>query len=292
MPRPQRNLSSLLRVTPFFDPKGRGFELLTARSGFAEVPMRGGMRVSRAALSMLALVGFLGPGSGSALAGKIVETEKKLYSFGNEELIIRDFFNDRRDGVFLDVGAFHYKMVSSTYYLEEHLGWSGIAVDALAEFAIGYIQHRPRTRFFNFWSRTAPGRSARSTACRATTRACLPRAPGGSTPGWRRFGQWFPEGRGRDRQEAGDLSDDHHAERSPRQERRVQARLRDHEYRRGRAEGAGRVRHRALRARAGAGRCLGNKQELLAYFDAHGYDLIRDYRKYAHKKNCYFKPRR
>lgn len=64
-----------------------------------------------------------------------------------EELIIRDFFQDRPDGTFLDVGANHYHNENNTYYLETHLGWSGVAIDALDEFAEGYRLHRPRTRF-------------------------------------------------------------------------------------------------------------------------------------------------
>ena len=83
-------------------------------------------------------------------AGEIFESNKKFYSQHYEELIIRDFFNDRKGGIFVDVGCSHYKDLSTTYYLEEHLGWSGIAIDALAEYAIGYIDHRPNTRFFNF----------------------------------------------------------------------------------------------------------------------------------------------
>jgi hypothetical protein len=50
-------------------------------------------------------------------------------SENEEEWIIRDFFQDRRDGVFVDVGAAHYKSASNTYYLEHELGWSGIAID-------------------------------------------------------------------------------------------------------------------------------------------------------------------
>ena len=83
-------------------------------------------------------------------AGDILESGEKLYSEHDEELIIRDFFNDRRGGVFVDVGCYYYMRMSTTYYLEKHLGWSGIGVDALAEFAHGYIENRPNTRFFNF----------------------------------------------------------------------------------------------------------------------------------------------
>ncbi len=80
----------------------------------------------------------------------IVGTGKKLYSQFDEELIIRDFFEDRPDGVFLDIGSAHPRKFSTTYYLEKHLGWSGVAVDALASYAPAYERLRPRTRFFSY----------------------------------------------------------------------------------------------------------------------------------------------
>jgi FkbM family methyltransferase len=69
------------------------------------------------------------------------------FSQFGEEWIIRDYFRDRREGVFLDVGSSHYKEFNNTYYLETVLGWSGIAVDALQEFARGYEENRRRTKF-------------------------------------------------------------------------------------------------------------------------------------------------
>lgn len=69
------------------------------------------------------------------------------YSSHQEELFVRDFFDDRRDGVFVDVGASHYRDRSNTYYLESELGWRGIAVEPLVEFAEDYRLHRPRTIF-------------------------------------------------------------------------------------------------------------------------------------------------
>jgi FkbM family methyltransferase len=68
-----------------------------------------------------------------------------------EEWIIRDFFHDRRDGVFVDVGANDYQRDSTTYYLETALGWRGLAIDAQREFAEGYQKNRPRTQFFSFF---------------------------------------------------------------------------------------------------------------------------------------------
>jgi FkbM family methyltransferase len=73
---------------------------------------------------------------------------QKRFSRNTEEWLIRDYFRDRRDGVFLDVGANDYREESNTYYLETQLGWSGVAIDALKEFAAGYREHRPRTQFF------------------------------------------------------------------------------------------------------------------------------------------------
>jgi FkbM family methyltransferase len=64
-----------------------------------------------------------------------------------EEWLVRDYFGDRRGGVFVDIGASDYRLQSNTYRLETALGWSGLAVDALPTFAEGYRQHRPRTMF-------------------------------------------------------------------------------------------------------------------------------------------------
>lgn len=73
------------------------------------------------------------------------------YSEGPEEWIIRDFFNDRRGGFFVDVGANHYSRFSKTYYLERALGWSGLAIEPQRVFAADYARHRPRTKFLPFF---------------------------------------------------------------------------------------------------------------------------------------------
>src|SRR5262245_8830988 len=69
------------------------------------------------------------------------------FSQGVEEWILRDFFQDRREGVFVDVGANHYQTGSNTYYLETVMGWSGVAIEPPVKFAAGYQEHRPRTTF-------------------------------------------------------------------------------------------------------------------------------------------------
>jgi FkbM family methyltransferase len=63
---------------------------------------------------------------------------------------VRHFFDDRREGVFLDVRCFHWFEYSVTAYLEKQLGWSGVAIDALPQLANGWKKHRPRSSFFSY----------------------------------------------------------------------------------------------------------------------------------------------
>lgn len=81
---------------------------------------------------------------------ELVRHGESLYSQVAEERVARSFFNDQTEGVFLDIGAGHYQHISTTYYLEEHLNWSGIAVDGQANYAAGFVEHRPRTQFFAY----------------------------------------------------------------------------------------------------------------------------------------------
>jgi FkbM family methyltransferase len=76
--------------------------------------------------------------------------EPRRYSLFDEELIIRDFFQDRKGGFFLDVGCAWPIISSNTYYLEKHLGWTGFGIDALQEFAVSWNEKRPRSKFFTF----------------------------------------------------------------------------------------------------------------------------------------------
>lgn len=82
------------------------------------------------------------------------------YSWHYEELFIREFFQDRRGGVFLDVGAYHFSRNSNTYFLEKNLGWTGIAVDAQEEYREGYLTNRPGTKFFTYFVSDVSGDEA------------------------------------------------------------------------------------------------------------------------------------
>jgi FkbM family methyltransferase len=68
-----------------------------------------------------------------------------------EEWLIRDFFGDRRGGLFVDVGANDYKRFNNTYYLDTVLGWSGIAIEPQRSFEADYTANRPRTKFRPFF---------------------------------------------------------------------------------------------------------------------------------------------
>ncbi len=83
-------------------------------------------------------------------AGDPYSDHNARYSQFNEDKIIRHYFKDRRGGFFLDVGCAHPVTFSTTYYLEKHLGWKGIGIDALAEYGPQFKALRPGTKFLNY----------------------------------------------------------------------------------------------------------------------------------------------
>jgi FkbM family methyltransferase len=113
--------------------------------------VRGWVRVAILALAVV-LTGTFVLGSGNAEYQWFKAAYgPSHYSEHAEEWIVRDFFHDRRSGTFVDVGSNHYRSLSNTYYLEQTLGWSGIAIDAQQEYGADYAKYRPRTKFFSFF---------------------------------------------------------------------------------------------------------------------------------------------
>jgi FkbM family methyltransferase len=102
---------------------------------------------------------FLSRGSAELqeLAARYASARNSRYG---EEWIVRDFFQDRRGGVFVDVGANHYQRESNTYYLETALGWSGVAIDPQIKFAADYRAHRPLTTFLPLFVSDVSDRNA------------------------------------------------------------------------------------------------------------------------------------
>jgi FkbM family methyltransferase len=82
-------------------------------------------------------------------------------SYSEEEWCIRDFFTDRRDGFFVDIGANDYKFTSNTYYLDTVLNWKGIAVEPQRQFQADYVKYRPRTKFMSFFVSDASNQQAK-----------------------------------------------------------------------------------------------------------------------------------
>jgi FkbM family methyltransferase len=104
--------------------------------------------VLAAALGAVAERWHLDPAGDAGLRAKYGRSH---WSHGPEEWVIRDYFQDRRGGIFLDVGSADARVGSNTYFLEAQLGWSGVAIDAQAEYAAGYKEHRPNTQFFSLF---------------------------------------------------------------------------------------------------------------------------------------------
>lgn len=74
-------------------------------------------------------------------------SEQPQWSQGFEELIIRDFFGGKKEGVFVDVGCYLPRELSTTYYLEDQLQWTGLGIDAQRSFAPAWKQLRPKSTF-------------------------------------------------------------------------------------------------------------------------------------------------
>lgn len=75
---------------------------------------------------------------------------KKRGSFTQhgEGVFLQEWFKEKSDGFYIDIGASHPFRISNTYGLYE-LGWHGIAIDPIPEFEPMYKKLRPRDKFLN-----------------------------------------------------------------------------------------------------------------------------------------------
>ena len=67
----------------------------------------------------------------------------KSYSQEGEDMILRRIFDKVKTGFYIDVGAYHPKKYSNTYYFYK-LGWRGINIDAMPESMEKFKNIRPR----------------------------------------------------------------------------------------------------------------------------------------------------
>ncbi len=61
-----------------------------------------------------------------------------------EDLILASFFEGRRDGFFVDVGAHHPRRFSNTYHFYLFRGWRGINIDATPGSMTAFRRARPQ----------------------------------------------------------------------------------------------------------------------------------------------------
>ena len=76
----------------------------------------------------------------------LLDSGTSRYARNQEEVLIRHFFRDRRGGVFVDAGCYLPEKNSATCYLERHLGWTGLAIDA-QDLSVPWNRFRPRSQF-------------------------------------------------------------------------------------------------------------------------------------------------
>ena len=96
---------------------------------------------------------FAPVGCGSADSDEfdeLLKSGESRYARDKEEPIVRHFFRDRREGIFVDIGCYKPEEFNVTNYLEQHLDWSGIAVDAQRYLAPLWKKVRPRSKFFTY----------------------------------------------------------------------------------------------------------------------------------------------
>lgn len=80
----------------------------------------------------------------------MIKTDENLYSQLGEEAIIRSFFQDKRHGFYVDIGAAWGNRASTSLYLDRELDWRGIGVDALAFYQKTWGESRPDSTFLNY----------------------------------------------------------------------------------------------------------------------------------------------
>lgn len=73
----------------------------------------------------------------------ILSYSARSYSQEGEDMILRRIFQGRQDGFYIDVGAYHPKHWSNTYYFYRR-GWRGISIDAMPGSMNLFRKLRPR----------------------------------------------------------------------------------------------------------------------------------------------------
>jgi FkbM family methyltransferase len=69
----------------------------------------------------------------SLILGVTLQAEQFYGQYHQDKLVYEKFFKDKRNGVFVDVGAHDGITYSNTYFFEKDLGWTGICIEPIPE---------------------------------------------------------------------------------------------------------------------------------------------------------------
>ena len=74
--------------------------------------------------------------------------KRKSYAMDNEDTAVLNFFKDKKNGFYVDVGCYHPTHRNNTYLLHKE-GWSGVNIDT-SKFSIDLFNHmRPKDLNYN-----------------------------------------------------------------------------------------------------------------------------------------------
>lgn len=79
----------------------------------------------------------------------ITEYKRDIYSEFGEDFIAAVLLGFKRDGVYVDIGAYRPKELSTTYYFYRKLMWSGLIIEPNPMAKGEFVKQRPRDVFIN-----------------------------------------------------------------------------------------------------------------------------------------------
>jgi len=79
---------------------------------------------------------------------KGLENIQTSYSQCLQDMFVLAALNGRKNGTFLEIGAYHSKFISNTYLLESQFGWNGVSVD-IDSYAATTFQNERTAKFYH-----------------------------------------------------------------------------------------------------------------------------------------------
>lgn len=79
----------------------------------------------------------------------VTNFQRDIYSEFGEDFISAVLLGFKKDGFFVDIGAFRPKELSVTYYFYKKLNWSGLVVEPNPSAKEAFEEQRPRDKFIN-----------------------------------------------------------------------------------------------------------------------------------------------